>query len=66
MNVGKKLLEILKANKGSSLSYNPENEEFVMTFTGHNGFRIPGDCDYCGDHIFKQNSNTVICAVQRE
>ena len=66
MNVYKKREEILKANRGSSLSYDPKSEEFVITFTGHDGFRIPGDCVYCGDHIFKENSNTVICAVRRE
>jgi len=56
----------LKANEGSKLSYDSEKEEFVITFPKHNGFSIPGDCEYCGEHIFKENSNTVICAVRRE
>ena len=66
MNVCKKMCEILKANKGSSLSYDSRSEEFVITFTGHEGFRIPSDCEFCGEHIFKENSNTVICKVKRE
>ena len=66
MNVGKKWSEILKANEGSKLTYDSKGEEFVITFTGHDGFRIPGDCVYCGDHIFKENSNTVICRVERK
>ena len=66
MKVYKKWTEILKANKGSSLSYDSKNGEFVITFTGNDGFRIPGDCVYCGEHIFKENSNTVICKVKRE
>ena len=66
MNVPKKREEILKANNGSSLSYDSKSEEFVITFTGNDGFRFPGDCVYCGEHIFKANSNTVICRVKRE
>ena len=66
MNLPKKREEILKANKGSYLSYDSQKGEFVITFTGDDGFRIPHDCDYCGDHIFKQNSNTVICKVIRK
>ena len=66
MNVYKKWTEILKANQGSKLSYDPETKEFVITFPKHNIFRIPGDCIYCGDHILKENSNAVICRVERE
>lgn len=66
MNLDKKRCEIVKANQGSKLSYDAKAEEFVITFTGHNGFRIPSDCEYCGDHILKQNSSTVICRVKRE
>ena len=66
MNVYKKWEEILKANEGSKLSFDSKSGEYVMTFPAHDGFRIPGDCEYCGDHIFKENSNTVICAVRRE
>ena len=66
MNVYKKWCEILKANEGSKLYYDPKEEEFVITFTGHNGFRIPSDCEFCGEHIFKENSNIVICKVKRE
>jgi len=56
----------LKANEGSKLSYDSEKEEFVITFPKRDGFAIPGDCEYCGEHIFKENSNTAICAVRRE
>ena len=66
MNVYKKWCEILKANEGSKLSYDSKTGEYVITFPKHNGFRIPGDCAYSGDHIFKENSNTVICRVKRE
>ena len=66
MNIHKKREEILKGNEGSKLSYDSKTEEFVITFTGHNGFRIPYDCEYCGDRIFKANSNTVICRVKCE
>ena len=66
MNVYKKWAEILKANQGSKISYNHETEEFVITFPKHNGFLIPGDCVFEGEHIFKENSNTLICAVRRE
>lgn len=66
MNVYKKWTEILKANEGSKLSYDSKTEEFVITFVGHNGFRIPMDCEYCDDRILKQNSNTIICRVKRE
>ena len=66
MNVCKKWAEILKVNEGSKLSYDSQGEEFVITFTGYDGFRIPGDCVYCGDYILKENSNTVICRVKRE
>ena len=66
MNVYKKREEILKANEGSKLTYDSKTEEFVITFPKYNGFRIPGDCAFCGDHIFKENSNTVICRVERE
>lgn len=66
MNVGKKWSEILKANEGSKLSYDSKAEEFVITFTGNNGFLIPHDCVYCGDRIFKANSNTVIGRVKCE
>ena len=66
MNVYKKWEEILKANQGSKLSYNSKSEEWVITFPKHNGFRIPRDCEYAGEHIFKENSNTVICRVERE
>lgn len=66
MNVGKKWAEILKANEGSKLYYDSKTGEFVATFPKHNGFSIPHDCVYCGDTIFKQNSNTVICKVKRE
>ena len=65
MNTCKKLFEILKANYGSTLSYDFDSEEWVITFTGNNGFRIPGDCEYSGEHIFKENSNKVICKVKR-
>jgi len=66
MNVYKKREEILKANEGSKLTYDSKAEEFVFTFPKGNGFRIPGDCVYCGEHIYKVNSNTVIGRVERE
>lgn len=66
MNVYKKREEILKANEGSKLTYDSKTEEFVFTFPMGNGFRIPGDCVYCGEHIYKINSNTVIGKVERE
>ena len=66
MNVYKRMCEILKANEGSKLSFDSKSEEYVMTLPAKHGFRIPSDCEYCGEHIFKENSNTVICKVKRE
>ena len=66
MNVYKKWCEILKANEGSKLSYDSKNEEFVIIFPKPNGYRIPSDCVVGGEHIFKENSNHVICRVKRE
>ena len=66
MNFDKKRHDILKANKGSRLSYDPKNDEFVITFMGKEGFSIPGDCEFCGDHIYKENSDKVICRVKRD
>jgi len=66
MNVYKKWTEILKANQGSKLFYDSKTGEFVITFPAHKSFSIPGDCEYCGDHILKENSNAVICRVNRE
>lgn len=66
MNLDRKRCEIVKANMGSLLSYDSKSEEFVITITGHDGFRIPSDCEYCGDHILKENSSAVICRVKRE
>lgn len=65
MNHEKKLCEILKVNSGSQLSYDSKTEEYVLTIEGHDGFRIPGDCEFCGDHIFKENSGKIICRVKR-
>ena len=66
MNICKTLCEILKANYGSKLSYDLKSEEWVITFTGNNGFRIPGNCAYDGKHILKENSNKVIGRVELE
>ena len=59
----KKMCEILMANEGCYLSYNWRNKEFVITFVGDNGLRIPGDCDYYDGHILRKNSNKIICKV---
>ena len=66
MNVYKKWVEILKANYGSTLSYDFDSNEWVITFKGKNGFRIPGDCAFDGRYILKENSNKVVCRVKLE
>ena len=62
----KKLCEIVKANQGSRLSYDSKSEEWVITFPEHGGFRIPSDCEYCGNHIVKENSDKTVCRVDRD
>ena len=63
MNNFEKMCLIVKMNEDSQLTYDKDDDEYVITFVGGGNRTIPSDCEFKGYHIVIKGEGRRLCRV---